>query len=192
MDCQPSVPCTEPADFVRQIMVDHHIGLDCAGFVQQAFLSAMGLTRGQVHFKGAMLENLSTLGAQGFTSVAPQEARPGDIMCLGPLTEHGVGHRILIYACRAPTAQELDRFRSLAALHQVPPPGEHVTVLECVSSWGNMVDGKVVAALGGVQRATLLYDPATRVWGTFKGVYTYAGIDLPYEHTFDGIFRWKH
>jgi hypothetical protein len=192
MGCKPSVPCTEPGDVVRQVMVDHHIGLDCAGFVQQAFLSAMGLTRGQAHFRDATLEDLSTLRSYGFTSVTPSQARPGDILCLGPLNEARVGHRAIVSVCRAPTADELDRFRSHAAFKQLPPPGPHVIVLECVSSWGNMRDLQVVATNGGVQRATLLYDPDTNLWGTFKADYHDVAVGTPYDHAFEGIFRWNH
>jgi hypothetical protein len=193
MGCQPSVPCGDPKAFVRQIMVDHHIGLDCAGFVQQAFLSAMGLSRGQAHFRAALQEDLSRLGSQGFTSIRPPQARPGDILCLGPLQSHDVGHRIIVYACRAPTAAELSLFRAVAAYRQLPTPGEHVTVLECLSSWGNMVNGRVVATHGGVQHATLFHDADTDVWGTFKADSGQdASLGEPYGHEFQGIFRWKH
>jgi hypothetical protein len=199
MGCQPSVPCSEPKEFVRQIMVDHHIGLDCAGFVQQAFLLAMGLSRSQAHFKEANDENLSTLRSKGFTSVTPPQARPGDIICLGPLPPPpgqrqlpgAVGHRIIVYERRPPTHEELKTFRAYAEAQQLPPIGEHVTVLECLSSWGNMRNGQVIAMRGGVQRAILLHDPDTNVWGTFKPDYHNAEVGLPYHHTFEGIFRWK-
>lgn len=69
---------------VRHLMNDHHIGLDCAGFVQQAFLLATGLTRGQARLGALLNESLSGLGSRHYARVAPCDASPGDIIALAP------------------------------------------------------------------------------------------------------------
>jgi hypothetical protein len=175
-------------------MRDHDIGLDCAGFVQQAYLAGMGVSRAQARFTPNVVnEDLSRLEHRGYQQIAPADARPGDLMVLGapprtPNNPHPVGHRVLVYESHPANARELDQMRRqiLRVGGDVPLPAGRVTVITGLSSWGS--GGHAMA--GGVQRATFYHDEATDVWVTVKGQQApWAAVGQPYGHPFDGIFR---
>jgi cell wall-associated NlpC family hydrolase len=173
---------------VRQMMCDYGLGFDCAGYTQQAFLSARGLTRAQAGFANPTSEGLFELSPAHFTRVAPENAGPGDIVALGPPAGETVGHRAIIADRHELTAAELQRFGCTAPERAVLAAG-HVTVFAVDSSWGSGAD----PSRGGVERHTWLYDSTTGLWGTVgageTGTVRLSG--LPYgNHPLRGIYHY--
>ncbi|MGD0530536.1 MAG: hypothetical protein ABSE49_35710 [Polyangiaceae bacterium] len=180
---------TSVANRVRQMMCDYGLGFDCAGYTQQAFLVAQGVTRAQVGFANPTNEGLSALGPPHFQRVAaPGDARPGDLVVLGPPDGETVGHRAIIAERHDLGAGELQRLGCSPTVRAMLAAG-HVTVFSVDSSWGSGAD----PSLGGVQRHTWLYDATTGLWGTVGagegGVVRLS--DRPYsDHPLEGIYRY--
>ena len=178
------------AERVRTMMVDHGLGFDCAGYVQQAFLGAHGVTRAQAHFATVMNESLSNLPARGFTKVAPEGARPGDVIALDPAKGELVGHRLVVYSCAPVSSEETARANALGA--SMPSPGK-VFEIKVDSSFGSGGN----PAVGGVQRRTWLYDTSTRQWAEAPRVDPRSGKLVgpffrsvaPGGDTFNGVYR---
>src|SRR5882672_2688196 len=63
----PSRPDLESR--VRQMMFDCGIGIDCAGYVQQAYLHAMRVSASAAGFRARVNEDLSNLSSRGFSRV---------------------------------------------------------------------------------------------------------------------------
>jgi hypothetical protein len=154
----------EPIDVrVRRMMSDHGVGFDCAGFTQQAFLAAHATTRAQVGFDPQIMnENLSNLSSRHFSSVAPEDARAGDVIVLGPRdpSSHEPGHRLIVFDRHDATPEELARYCAKGSGAVLAAHGR-VTVMTVDSSFG--ASGN--PAQGGVQRQTWLYDPVSGRWG---------------------------
>jgi len=146
---------------VRQMMCDYGLGFDCAGYAQQAFLSARGLTPAQAGFADAVHEGLFEPSSARFTRVSPENAGPGDLVVLGPPAREVSGHRAIVYDRRELTAAELQTLRCTPEDRATLAAGR-VTVLEVDSSWGSNAQPDK----GGVQRHTWLYDATSGQWGT--------------------------
>ena len=150
----------EPDDVrVRRMMGDYGIGFDCAGFTQQAFLAAHGITRGQAGFaRSIMNESLSHPSSTHFSRVAPEDARAGDILALGPPPGEKTGHRLVVFDRHDASSAELKRYCTSG--EGVRIASGRVSVLVVDSSFGSGANpGK-----GGVQRQTWLYDPVSNQW----------------------------
>jgi cell wall-associated NlpC family hydrolase len=147
---------TSTAVRVRTMMADYGLGFDCAGYVQQAFLAAHGLTRPQAGFAaGARVESLNDLPAKAFHTVAPESARPGDIVVLDA---QGVGHRLIVYSTRVLSPEEVARLPQPSG---APPlVSGKVIQIEVDSSFGSGGD----PGHGGVGRQAWNYDPASKTW----------------------------
>jgi hypothetical protein len=147
---------------VRQLMFDHAIGIDCAGYVQQAYLLARGRTAVEAGFTSILNERLSGLAYRGYQRIeAVADLRPGDLIVLNhpPSEPHDPGHRAIVYDQRVATAADL---RTLLASRrgQAFALGGPVRVLEMDSSYGSWG----IPAKGGVQRQTWLYNESTGRW----------------------------
>ena len=87
---------------IRQTMAHYGIGIDCAGYAQQAYLSATGQDRAQARFAPIGDEDLSHLERRGYERIDhPADVRPGDLVVLGacspiPRDPHPVGHRAIV------------------------------------------------------------------------------------------------
>ena len=177
------------ASRVRQMMCDYGLGFDCAGYTQQAFLAAQGVARGQVGFANPTNEGLSALGPPHFQRVAaPENARPGDLVVLGPPDGDTVGHRAIIAERHELEPGELRRLGCSPADRAMLAAG-HVTVFAVDSSWGSGAN----PSAGGVQRHTWLYDATTGLWGTVdageRGTVRLSA--RPYaDHPLEGIYRY--
>jgi hypothetical protein len=174
---------------VRQMMCNYGLGFDCAGYTQQAFLSAHGLTRAEVGFANPTNEGLYDLSPAHFTRVvAPDSARPGDIVVLDPPEGESVGHRAIIADRHELTAPELQRLGCSRADRALLAAGR-VTVFEVDSSWGSGAEPQA----GGVQRHTWLYDATSKLWGTVDaGPAPRVELSaLPYgDHPLHGIYHY--
>jgi hypothetical protein len=181
---------------VRRMMCDYGIGLDCAGYSQQALLAAHGITRAQVGLDHDVTnESLSNLSRAHFARVAPEDARAGDVLALGPPRGDTVGHRLVVFERHEASAEELQRYRAVSQGGSLGTG--RVTVLSVDSSFGSNGD----PAQGGVQRQTWLYDG--KQWGTVipaqvdgQGNMTPERVRvhaLPYDghHPLIGVFHYR-
>jgi hypothetical protein len=172
---------------VRQMMCDYGLGFDCAGYTQQAFLAAHGLTRGQAGFADPVGESLSDLPSSRFARVPPEKAGPGDIVVLAPPAGESVGHRAIVRDRHELTPAELQRF-SVTPEARARLAAGRVTVLDVDSSWGSGAD----PAKGGVLRRTWLYDAASGQWGAVDATEraTVRLSAMPYaNHPLQGIYH---
>jgi cell wall-associated NlpC family hydrolase len=160
----PSDGHTPTAVRVRTMMSDYGLGFDCAGYVQRAFLAARGLTRAQAGFaSGTAVESLGDLPAKGFVKVAPESARPGDIVVLDAAPGGGPGHRLVVHDRREPSAAEV---ASLALRSNgVPLTPGRVSAIQVDSSFGS----GGMPQVGGVGSRTWLYDAASQQWAPDTG-----------------------
>ncbi len=168
----------EPTDVrVRRMMSNYGVGFDCAGFTQQAFLAAHAITRAQAGFDPRIMnESLSNLSSRHFSAVAPEDARAGDVVVLGPRDPSSAepGHRLIVFDRHDATPEELARYCKKGAGAALAAHGP-VTVLMVDSSFG--ASGR--PSQGGVQRQTWLYDPVSGRWGTVIPPNEMAGRSYP-------------
>jgi hypothetical protein len=177
---------------VREMMFDHGVGLDCAGYVQQAFLFARGVDRPSAGFRPAAGENLSGLAARGFTRLAFDEVRPGDLFILGAQPSFdrahpNFGHTAIVRDVRDATDAELTRLAQAGgkAGELVASGSLRAFVLD--SSWGCGGDPQV----GGVQQHVWFQEKTSGRWlwnGEHGRVFT-APANRPYDHPLDGVYR---
>jgi hypothetical protein len=155
---------------IRMMMFRYRIGLDCAGYVQLAYLRVMHLDRAAAHFKSAPFEDLSTLGTRGYTRIADiGSLRAGDIFSLGPPpgAESGEpGHRAIVYDQRLATDDEVSDLRKFGSEGVDLAAGGPIRILRVDSSWGSGGNPLV----GGVRRETWIYNESKGTWGWLRPV----------------------
>jgi len=187
---RPSTSWTPAA--VRRLMYEHMIGLDCAGYAQQAYLCATGRTAKDAGLGPSTLENLSGLSGKGFDRVdRVAQLRPGDLVVLGPKPRvvGDTGHRAIVYDQRPASVNDLRTLLSTSA-GQAFAVGGPVRVVEIDSSFGSSGS----ATRGGVERQTWLYNEATHGWAQERLDGPSVGIepwDTLYAHPLEGFYRKK-
>ena len=183
---------------VRLMMFNHGIGVDCAGYVQQAYLRVMRLDRADAGFRRSN-EDLSTLGARGYTRVGDlASVRPGDIVALGPpFTPPGFrsepGHRAIVYEQHLASGGELGELGAMGAAGARMVDAGPVRIVQVDSSWGSGGD----PSMGGVRRETWWHSETTGTWGWVQqrglaGPGSLETASTPLAHPFAppfGIFR---
>jgi len=162
-----NLPEGTPAEFrhnLHKLMWEFGIGMDCAGYVQQAFLETRSpKTRADFGLNADILnENLAGLGQNShFSEVEFLHARPGDLFTLRSRAPGEVGHAVIVYSHQiadAKKAEELkERFGPASASAFQGGP---VHVYELDSSWGA---GQGHDS-GGVRRDVWLYNESTKDW----------------------------
>jgi hypothetical protein len=156
------VPAPSLEQSIEHMMFNYRIGTDCAGYVQQAYLSAKGIGRTAAGFEGITNERLDDLERRGFTQVAPSAASPGDLVVMDPPPHERVGHRAIVYSCREGTADDREELKKKNFVtpgidySSFWPIGTTIYVLELDTSWGSGGNPEV----GGIQRRTFWYNPA--------------------------------
>ena len=190
-------PGGDPLTAIRAMQWKYGVGLDCARYVQQAFLACRGLdplspaTRARFGF-AADLGNEDLCGvakSPKFRAIDPAAAKPGDLMLLGPPKDQLVGHTLLV---RSNLALAPSWRADLLARNPEPSVRALLTadvrVVEVDSSWGGGKDGH-----GGVAREAWLYEPTTKRWATWAadGEVTLSAPGGPYDHPLIGVFRPK-
>jgi hypothetical protein len=141
-------------------------------------------------FRSIVNEDLSKLGTQGYRRVQIGDARPGDVVVLGPPPRQWVGHRAIVAEVRAATPNEVDHVKSVLGDRAKTAATGNVQVYAVDSSWGDYGDPKE----GGVKRETWLCfhqktgDLWMEKWGTSGLVATPRG---PYDHPLLGVYRSK-
>ena len=177
---------------IQHMMFNYRIGTDCAGYVQQAYLSAKGIGRTAAGFKGITNERLDDLERRGFTQVAPSAASPGDLVVMDPPPYERVGHRAIVYSCREATADDKEELKKKKFVtpgtdySSFWPTGTTIYVLELDSSWGSGGNPE----FGGIQRRTFWYNPAGShgskwAWVQDDPNWVFAG-ENPYGHPLHG------
>ena len=185
------------ADRVRIMMRDHGVGLDCAGYVAQAFSASR-----EGESAGALLrsrrpdtERLADLSSRGFSRLPLGLARPGDLVILGKPPNESVGHTAIVYAAREATPED----RAFLAVrinerNKVDPNRPelqaiasarrlHVIVVD--SSWGDAGDWKH----GGVERRSWWNDESTGKWGWTDTAGMGWVTNQPCFHPVEGVYR---
>jgi hypothetical protein len=170
---------------VRQMMFDHGIGMDCAGYVHQAAVAAH--PNAEVGWRAAVNEDLSGLSTRGMVRVPIGAAQAGDIIVLGaPAGTYG--HTVVVYDARAATPTDRTWLSALARDEGGIAPfaaSPFLRVFEVDSSWG--CEGQ--ASKGGVQRVTWVEDQTTGRWLSMNSAQEYAVTNTPYGHSVGGVYR---
>jgi hypothetical protein len=171
---------------IRDLMWTYCIGMDCAGFAQQAYLAAHGIDRARARFKGVLDENLTNppLDKRGYVRLEPSQLRAGDLLILDPPPDESVGHALVVRDQYQMRAYEIS-----GLLNDYPPAesfvvGGPVRVIEVQSSWG----AGGVAQNGGVKREVWLYNEETKLWADVVGGQLRVG-SSPYGHPMNGMYR---
>jgi cell wall-associated NlpC family hydrolase len=151
-------PRLEPR--IRQMMFDCGIGIDCAGYVQQAYLRTMGVSASAAGWRARTNEDLSNLGARGFVRIGDlARVRPGDIVVLGPPPKQP-GHRAIVYEQHVATESDLAELRERSGASRAFASTPPIRLLSVDSSWGSSGH----AEFGGVRRETWWYSASTGQW----------------------------
>ena len=191
----PDTKIWTPGD-VRRLMHLYSLCVDCAGYVQQAYLRAWGRTRAQANFSDILNEDLAGLSGRGYQKIiAVADVKPGDIVVLEdaspvpPGQPRPVGHRAIVYDQRVATDDDLVPLGNEPTSAQSFKQGGPIRALELDSSWGS---GGYYAS-GGVQRRLFLFNESTRTWANTKWD-EYVGwdvhiSDMLYDHLLDGFCR---
>ena len=154
-----------PEARVQRLMFEHGIGFDCAGYVQQAFTAAHGITRAQAGFTPNVVdEGLFDPSAKGpFRKVAPEQAQAGDIIVLKPPAGETFGHRLLVFSRHDLRPEEQGHYKGIEAKDQERIESGRISIFEVDSSYG--AGGN--PGVGGVQRQKWIYDAKSDTWGRF-------------------------
>jgi hypothetical protein len=172
---------------VRQMMFSFGVGVDCAGYVQQAFLAAHNVTRSAAGLRPPLLENLSGLDQRGYVRVSLADARTGDLFILQPQSSTSVGHTAIVRDAHPTTGAEFDRLKKTIGLSNEEAANGHWTTFVVDSSWGS----GGVAQDGGVARRTWWHDTTSDKWISSGDGGSITFTPGPYHHSIDGIFRLK-
>lgn len=193
LDAGKVSPAPTDAAGVRRMMFRLGIGVDCAGYVMQAAVSAHLLPPYSPNARSILDDNLSNLPSRGFQRVNDYgTARPGDIFVLGPQvgqTSSDIGHRAIVFSQHVAAPTEVPS--AIAA--QLGANTGPIHVFQVDSSWG----AGGVAQNGGVRRQTWLYGESTGKWAWQLPIGppppSYNVTNTPYGHAFGtggfGLYR---
>jgi hypothetical protein len=174
---------------IRQMMFDHGIGFDCAGYVRQAFVAAHP-EASAARWRAPVNEDLSGLTARGFVRLSMSDAETGDIIVLKAPRPTEYGHTLIVYDAHPATRSDraiLDSFVGIQADVAVIANSHCLRVLVVDSSWGCGDN----AAVGGVQRQTWFEDQVSGKWLSIDpSGRTFTITELPYGHAVDGVYRF--
>ncbi len=154
------------ANRIRGMQWEWGIGVDCAGYTQQAAADAHGAAG--VAFKSNLMGDIFSGMANDrrFAKVDPANIRPGDVIHLDAPKRGEVGHNVICFshstlddAARAKLLASPATDAGKAFLRGAGP----FHTFEVDSSWG-AGDGTMV---GGFRRDTWLYDESTFTWASY-------------------------
>jgi hypothetical protein len=182
----------ELAGRVRTMMFTYGLGIDCAGYVQQAFLAAHAVTRAAAGLRAPLLEDLTGLAQRGYERVPIEEIRVGDLFIFRPPAPepsypHPVGHTAVVSDSHATTASEFENLTATIGISSETAKSGRWTTVLLDSSWGN----RGLALSGGVARRTFWHDAVSGKWIWTEDAGGIRSNRLPYHHEIDGIYRAK-
>jgi hypothetical protein len=173
---------------IKLLQWDYGLGMDCAGYVQLAFLDVHGGSRQAWGFDQRIgWEDLSDLkGNPAFDrTTTPVNAVPGDLIVLAPPMRGDVGHTVLV---RERAELSADEARGLTGLYGFAASGDKVQRLEVHGSWG--ADSGNLDK-GGLQTRVFLYNETSGKWADVQGGAVGPPADGPYAHELEGIYHPK-
>jgi cell wall-associated NlpC family hydrolase len=188
-----------PESSVRETMAHYGIGIDCAGYVQQAYLHATGLDRPQARFAAGGDEDLSHLERRGYQRIDNlADVRPGDLVVLGacsptPADPHPVGHRAIVYDQRLATPADIQGLLQNEGAQSFAVGGP-IRLFVLDSSWG--CNG--IPEVGGARQERWWYNESTGKWawlgqGNGRSPRPFGVDSRPYGHPCnppdEGFFR---
>lgn len=176
---------------IRAMMWEHGVGIDCAGYVQQALASIHGKTHEQLGLKARLNEELGVLSLNpSFRQVNLLDAQPGDVITFKDHQPDQPGHAVLVARHQKTTAASVARyFDPVDTNAQEFLRSKDLEVFEVDSSWGGDTEGNN----RGLLRKLWVYNRETGKWAAFDqhrarmvfGTTPYA------NHTVVGTFRLK-
>jgi hypothetical protein len=174
---------------IQAMMWEHGVGIDCAGYVQQALLSIHGKSKQQLGLKDRLNEDLGLLDKNPhFQKVNLLDARPGDVVTLRDNDPRMPGHTVLVARHEKATGAEMAwRFNGKDPASREFLQSKALEVFEVDSSWGAGSQGTG----GGLQRRLWVLNRETGNWASFDN----RGLDMildttPYiGHTVAGTYR---
>ena len=194
---------------IQLMMWQHGIGIDCAGYVQQALAQLHGKTPAQLGLKRPLDENLGALAKNpNFQKIDTLDARPGDIITLKDNDPGQPGHTVLVVAHATRTGAELTaKVDPQLPANKAFLSAAQLDVFSVDSSWGTIQPEppppskdhnapkpkpKAQDLGGGVERRVWIHNRETNQWATLEGGVLGEIRNTPYaEHTMAGTFRVK-
>ncbi|CAN5713341.1 hypothetical protein BH11MYX4_BH11MYX4_08260 [soil metagenome] len=188
---------TTLADRIRGMQWEWGIGVDCAGYTQQAAAAVHGAA-GAVFMSNVMGDVFSgMMQDKRFQSVMIADIRAGDVMHLDAPVRGAVGHNVICHSHAT-----LDQAGIQKALsHPLLEPEARAFLngkgpfhtFEVESSWGAGEHGSMV---GGFRRDTWIYDESTFTWASFPAGQRALPLQVhadsgPQGEFFGGAFRPK-
>lgn len=185
----PSDPKKTDAMRIQEMMWDHGVGIDCAGYVQQALAAVHGKSKQQLGLRDSIQEDLGMLDKNpAFKKVDVFDARPGDVITLRDNDPKQPGHTVLVARHDRATGAEMAwRFDARRGDSAEFLRSKSLDVFEVDSSWGAGHDG----TNGGLKRVLWVHNRETGNWASFEN----RGLDMildttPYiGHTLAGTYR---
>lgn len=172
---------------LRQMMFDFGIGLDCAGYVRQAFVASHPDVSG-VSLRAPVNESLSGLAARGFFRLPLSQARTGDIIVLNPPSPREYGHTLIVHDARPATLADREQLKDLAQTDDKVrriQGSDRLSVLVVDSSWGSWGS----ALRGGASRQTWFQDARSGQWLGVHDKERSPIVGSLYGHTVEGVYR---
>ena len=185
----PSAPGKSDAARIQEMMWEHGVGIDCAGYVQQALAAVHGKSKQQMGLRDSIQEDLGMLDKNpAFKKVNIFDARPGDVITLRDNNPKQPGHTVLVARHDKATGAEMAwRFDLKRPDSAEFLRSKSLDVFEVDSSWGAGRDGTE----GGLKRVLWVHNRETGNWASFDN----RGLDMildttPYiGHTLVGAYR---
>lgn len=185
-------PGLSDSETIRMMQWDNGVGIDCAGYVQQAFMGVHGGGRETFGFKPFGEENLISLkGNPHFSQVKAEDVKPGDLIILDAPQKGDVGHTVLVRSAHVAGANERKSFHDPGGFAKST---DTVHVYEVDASFGAGEDGDLQ---GGLQRKTWVFNETTQKWGQAypdgKGGFEIKASSRtgPYDHPMNGMYHPK-
>jgi hypothetical protein len=186
---QKKHPGLSESETIRMMQWDHGVGIDCAGYVQQAFMAVHKGGRDDFKFKDFGSEDLMSLkGNPKFVQVKPQDVRPGDLIALDKPPGEAVGHTVLVRDQHLMTPTELGKYKDPDGFAKAD---DKVHVYEIDGSFG----GGEFGDHGGLVRKTWMYNERTSQWAEIapddlgNDKLQVSQTNGPYNHPMNGIYR---
>jgi hypothetical protein len=179
-----------PERRVQRLMFDYGIGFDCAGYVQQAFTAAHGITRAQAGFAPRVAdERLLDPAAKGpFRRVPPEQAQAGDLIVLKAPPGQAYGHTLLVYSRQDLQPEERSSLHGAGPEDKARYDSGRISIFEVHSSFGS----GALPNQGGVESRKWIYDAATDAWGKLAndGHFYFTGLPYDGQHELGGVYHY--
>ncbi len=195
---------TDEASRIRLMQWQWGIGVDCAGYTQQAAAAVHG-PAGAAFKDGLMGDIFSGMkNDPRFRRIDVADIRPGDVIHLDNPKKGAVGHNVIVYdrtildskkiaelLAHQPKLSEEARVAGLRSAAEFFCGKGPFHVLKVDSSWGA---GNGNTEVGGYRRDQWIYDEGSKTWASFPGGKRELALESdprtgPQRERFGGAFR---